>query len=843
MLSPRAFREQRRRGARGQALLLMVLFLLLILGIAGLAADGGHIYLSKRDVQNATDSAALAAGQRLAAETTPVKPTSSNSPPVLAANAFAANNGFVTTLSTACDGTSSNGGFTTTWVDTGSCSSLSTATTVVTVNDPPVTSPDGQLPPSQCSATNYSCLQVVIQRKVRNYIMGVFGIPTTNVLASAVVDASAGTASSLGSLPPDAAMYLYEPHSAFDASQSPSRTNLACATSCPTFWTMNDGQPMIVGLQGTEYPAMQSNGDMVIQGQTTFCDPNGGTCQPNQKIGTDGWSINSSTGSLYYCTGLNGAKPGGCTTTGQAGLDQLWGSKVSFTAESYVPPAPPTPTIDCSGFDLILNGQSVQSATTGQPCAAGASTPYTIVPAKYHSITINHGTYEFGSGVFEITGEAPVNTLGPLTGCPGSKVYLANGIDHCNETSTHDPDLCNANQSAIACPTLTAGVWIGHGGGLFTAASAGAAGTCTNGGVGDIDGGGGDQTFVTGQSVTFLLDPTSGGFVSTNEVQVINLQSPGPSSTVAPLLIDEQNSSMIHLDAGSKPGPQNYSQFNGILYQPSTVTGGGVEMNSALSSKGHGALVGQVLAYSFTSWGNGTAVNFSGGWGVGTPQIGTSGHNENSIIGTPAPGNPVASTSHPGDETFTLNYTDEWALDGYDVYIRINGANPVFFSQNEWGPQPASNASLPPEGAANSNPNDSAPSWPVPGTTTPTYPSTGLYTFSNGAASAGYNVATDPATSLNDDWTETVGSGSSASYFEIVGAWTWGHQKDISGSVSGGYTAQINYTFPTPSGSSVGITIFMTDGDHCGDYASASYTLTNAGNGSGGTPGTVELLQ
>ena len=45
--------------------------------------------------------------------------------------------------------------------------------------------------------------------------------------------------------------------------------------------------------------------------------------------------------------------------------------------------------------------------------------------------------------------------------------------------------------------------------------------------------------------------------------------------------------------------------------------------------------------------------------------------------------------------------------------------------------------------------------------------------------------------------------------------------------------AEINLTFPKPSGSSFTLSIFMEDGDHCGDYASAQYTFPVAG----GQPG------
>jgi hypothetical protein len=117
--------------------------------------------------------------------------------------------------------------------------------------------------------------------------------------------------------------------------------------------------------------------------------------------------------------------------------------------------------------------------------------------------------------------------------------------------------------------------------------------------------------------------------------------------------------------------------------------------------------------------------------------------------------------------------------------------------------------------------------------------------YGHGAASAGYVAYSDATTGSNDDWVATLGSGASTAYFETLGSWTWGHQHDIAGAASGSYKATIKYTFPTPTGSSVSISIFLTDGDHCGDYATSSYSFANIGQPNQGQPtgGTVELEQ
>jgi hypothetical protein len=156
-------------------------------------------------------------------------------------------------------------------------------------------------------------------------------------------------------------------------------------------------------------------------------------------------------------------------------------------------------------------------------------------------------------------------------------------------------------------------------------------------------------------------------------------------------------------------------------------------------------------------------------------------------------------------------------LDGYDAYLKVNNGNPVFFSQGIWNPQPAAGDPLPPY---NNNPGDQNPAYPNP------------------AAPGPYTVA------AGTDWTYAIPN-SGGSTFELKGNWTWGHQSDISGAASGAYVASAIYSFPTPVGNFISITIFVADGDHCGDYALASYTFKNVGSPSGGTQtvGTVQLVQ
>src|SRR5579863_2307493 len=56
-----------RRAGRedGQVIVIMVLFLVVLLGFAGLVVDVGRVYVAQRELQQAVDAAALAAAQDL----------------------------------------------------------------------------------------------------------------------------------------------------------------------------------------------------------------------------------------------------------------------------------------------------------------------------------------------------------------------------------------------------------------------------------------------------------------------------------------------------------------------------------------------------------------------------------------------------------------------------------------------------------------------------------------------------------------------------------------------------------------------------------------------------------
>jgi hypothetical protein len=151
--------------------------------------------------------------------------------------------------------------------------------------------------------------------------------------------------------------------------------------------------------------------------------------------------------------------------------------------------------------------------------------------------------------------------------------------------------------------------------------------------------------------------------------------------------------------------------------------------------------------------------------------------------------------------------------------VKVNNGTPQFFSQGIWNTPPAPGSPLPPP---NNNPGDANPAYPDP-----TLP--GPYVV-NGAT-------------LND-WTYTI-PGASGATIEATGNWTWGHESTIPGAQTQNNTAQLIYTFPNPAGSFLTVSLFVLDGDRCGDYAYATYTFRSTGGPGPGqqTIGSVSLVQ
>jgi hypothetical protein len=828
---------KRRRRTRGQTLVIFALMAVVLFGFAGLALDAGHVYLVFRQSQNATDASALAGGKRLGAGMHNAALQGSNDPSKApqAIHDYAQANGFNTAFNTSCD-SGNNASYTMSWVDTGTC--LGGFTTKITVNSPPpVLTPD-------CANVPFNCLQITITQTVNNFLMGALGIPTTTVTTTATVLAL--PPGNVATMPTSYALYLYQPvytgppglcsngsAQCFKAGTAPQRSQLSClnsAYSCPTFWSRPGSSPMIVGIDGKNIPdgdlaAMQSNGPAVLQDPTTFCDPyNAGTCAAGSVVGLKGFSLQPAPAAPLYCSSSNPSPvvPIPCTNVGPGGaaLSTLTGNESAFAAMTWAPTIT-VPANSCGS--LLLNGDTVANSGGSGACNPPLTDPYLIMPGIYGSIVVNHGIYEFGPGVFQITGVAPQNTvIACPPQCPAQK---ANGIDHSAEgtgSAGADWDLCPSGMSPC---TATAGVWITHGNAAFVAGTSGSGSDCGgsgddgSGGVPPPNAGGGDPTWIKGSGVTFQFTGTSAGFVSTNEVSGISLSGPGlgtnPATGGVPILFDLENNSFIHLDAKNPPsggggddgeGAGSVSnQFVGIIYQYTTASGGGVEINAGMGGKGS-AIRGQVIADTFTTFGiPGTALSFTSGFGVGSgpPATATGGRNETEIYAVPAA--TLTASAKPGFEILTYNYTDEWKMDAYTAYVKINNTTPVYFSQGVWNPAPLAGVPLPPSG---NNPGESNPAYPA-------------LTQDPG------NKYIHTSTSNNSsDWTMTFAD---TSTMEINGGWVWGHENALTGS-NGSYTDTIKYTFPIPSGLQSTITIFMSDGDRCGDWVTVTITLNNVGS-------------
>jgi Putative Flp pilus-assembly TadE/G-like len=801
-------------GRRGQIMPIFALMFLFLFGIVALALDAGHLFLANLQVQNAVDSAALAAGKTLALQAQTAPPGSSSNAAVQSAHDFANLNGFPTQAGALCE-TATSSQFQTSFFDTsapGSCGAAAVFNTRVDIYVPPLGSPT-----PNCAARPFNCVQVQITRKVPTYLMSMLGVPWTNVAATAT--AYAQPPGSFSNYPPQYAVYLYQPQAAcpagnqcFNESLAPSRSNMSCAApnNCPTLWGRTLTQPLIKGYDGSlsaasDTVAVQSKGDIVVEdtGGMTICDPyNGATCVRGAAVGAKGFAL--ATGASLRCNGGTTQPLGlpACSLPLPT-LGAIYGNEISPMISQAWYPTLSLPQNDC-GF-LVLNGEQVQghSGLTGATgCQPSNSEKFTIMPGKYSYIVINHGMYEFAGGLFEITGSAP-----------------AGQIDHSLE-GVADWDLCNP---VIGCNT-TAGIWITHGAGTGNPGSSGF-GSC---GGASSQAGGGDLTQILGVGVTFRFDAGAGGFVSSRLVTSIVLIAPGfganPSVNDIPLLFDLENSNFIHLDAIPAPLGFNPNRFQGIIYQAnpltSSVTGGGLEIDAGAAAVGGGTplVLGQVIAYSLTTFGlPGIAVDFTNGLAGGSmPVFNTGGLYEPSQLAGVAL-QPVVGD--PTKEKVVLNYFDEFDLDAFDVYLKINNGPAIYFSKGLWPTSP-----VPP---ANNNPGNANPAYPT------------------AAGAATYTVV---ASSPKPDWTYIEPDGTK---YEVSGDWSWGHQMDLIAAGKGlgtgilNQAATITYTFPIPAGNTVVITAYMTDGDFCGDFVAATWTFYNIGQSGAGqqVAGNVHLEQ
>lgn len=719
--------------------------------------------------------------------------------------------------------------------------------------------------------------------------------------------------------------------------------------NCPTLNNALGGggghTAIIAGADGSDVPpgtshlaAVVSAGDIVNEGnQLTFCDPDGFTCALNKAGNATSLGYMLASDSSLYCQGMvtnpttgnpandtgSGLPAEACTSKGysspaftQGGPGQYALQPIAGNPATYVTPAAWNPACDNVGANctpsnscggLILNGDPITAANnppvffswdgvqghapvaTAPPaaCVPNSREQFTIMPGQYQFIVINFGQYEFEGGFYDITGNAPVNTLA-LSGA-----VEPNGIDHSQEQSVgatnatppnvnKDWDLCMpaTNNTVTGC-TETAGVWIGQGnGGWKFGAAVASTGTSCSGGtyVGGTVGGGGKNTNITGTAVSFRFESTSNGFVSTSEVSNIALGAPAvgalPSIGGDPILFDiEKPTGYVHLD--SNGGHQGSGAFSGMIYQTANATGGGVEIDPGLGSSGSDAtLTGQVIAYRLSLFGaggggpqGGYAIDFSEWWGTGTSGPAGAGNNESSLI--TVPNNALTAGDRSGHntgtlETLYLQYNDEWMLDAYDVSVVVDNLTTYYFSTGLWTLHPPNSSSTPAKPWPPQNgytPSDANPMFGTSGETSPAVTSYTGGTYTTGTAyydgmtlpSPAYSFPSGPGSKPNEITYDTDPTKSDDTTFDISGDWSWGNQSNIS--LPGGttvnhhqrsdtYSADIYYTFPIPAGQTLNVTFHSVDGDHCGDYDNTTMTFNNVTRTGGATSGNaVELVQ
>jgi len=804
----------------------------------------------------------------------------------------------------------------------GSCSATpSNFVTEVIVNVPP-RSYAGSAMPKSCDATlsppGYpdNCVQVVVVQQVTNYLMQIFGARSEFVTTFAtgyarpLTGSSASPPPGTASLPASTAVQLYQRTSVqagcsgtglqcFNETIAPARTSLSCTAAgdnCPTVFAAG-GSAMIDAALGTNVQpasahatALETPGDVVNRDNAlTLCEPDP-TATPACTAGSPAPSSHGfmlGPNANLYCTALTTNPAGGmgqsCTnnvTLNGAGPATVAGDPVAYAAPAtWAPAAPPTPKDQCGG--LILNGDPITAANVppvffafsggswvptlpDKDCIPDATEPFTIVPGQYSFIVINFGQYRFEDGLYDITGNAPVNT-NTITSS-----LEPNGIDHSQEACasvTGDWDLCPAGGAATS--QQTAGVWIGQGSSLFKigALTTNVPTVCDPNGsyaAGTV-GGGGTTTNVTGNGVSFRFESGSKGFVSTAEAGSVALSAPevGTMNDVSgePMLFDVENPhGYVHLDG------KTTASFSGLVYQAppdGTGGGGGVDIDPGVGANG-ATLNGQVLAYSMSLFGRGStgvapvAIDFSQWWGSGAPQLpgsrsvlfGLTGKAqfENSMITIPAgalqPG-PTSST-----ETVHFQYDDETMLDAYDLSITVgSGPKPTsYFSQDIWTYPPNTGRVHPPLPVQGVYPSDTNPMFGTKDETNPP-PSAwkgGLYLPTLPYYDADLPPSyTNPSTNNDVQYTTPAGNGS-GNVFEVNGDWMWGNQTNlivlpgmsvVSHPRRDIYSADIYYTFPIPPGPTVSVSLHAVDGDHCGDWDNVKAVFTNIGQSGGGSSG------
>lgn len=877
---------------------LFAVMLLLLLAFVGLALDTGNLFLNQRGQQSAGDFAALSGATTLTSQLWSAPPAACSHTVTEALDA-AALDGMRTAASTMasgcsgapvgsrCYGPAESPGVQLDEVfydwplqsPVGSCPNLTSGWTYrVEVAVPPLNVANVS---TDCLTAQWNCVEVIVQKRVRNYFEGIFGIPISMVRTDSWAYAEPSITNIANtSMPPATALMVSEPHSPggfegnanYPPNQFPSCAQILSGRASDVPYGLGSAgntftrrpalyscqQLAILGVDsqnlnyapfcttavpascagpGVDQYAVRSYGDVLLGSNLIVCDPfgrkqcptnqlpspDGNPPTPSYTVGAQGFVLDAGVGGpprrpVLYCRGYDppqGAPPYPCTNPfprnppNNDGLNLMQGNGVGAPASNHQAwPVVGHPSVvglpNCGA--LVLNGGTVpRSACTRADPNNTANPNWTISPGSYQYIVINHGTYTFDPGVYDITSSTD-HTQIDLTG-----------------ETVQDVDLC-PNVAASPCNNLRAGVWIGHGNGPFTGNYVPPSGTCVTGAVGP-SGGGGDQTNVLGNGVTFVLESPSSHFVSTKEVNSIQLTAPNIGSSQRdagiPLLFYASGPQYIHLDATTQ-STATASGFDGIVYQVDNPGGGGVEMDTNIGQHKAPILRGQVFAYTFLSFGDdyGVGVDFSAGWGQPSSSAGVStlGSFEGDIVS----GQPSAIRGARGQPSrFIAHYRDEMPMDAYDISVSINGQAPIWYSRALWGSSggPPFTAPPTPNPAAPAYPDDTPPGPPGTLRTGPIAPP------ANGSGSYSAGGGGTIFTPVNSPYSATVKITDTS---VIKPGWVWGRSERYR-QPTDSYTDDVEIDFIDPGISNLKLTITLVDGDACGDYSIARYGINTAG--------------
>ncbi len=362
---------------RGQVLVVFTFSLLLLLLIAGLVFDLGMSWMMRRQEQNAVDPGALAAAQYIPAVALPLAPGNDATPQMVSAACYyARQNGFFPAAST----------------------NDQSATGCVVANDPQGATLTVNYPPVGSSAGDYAgrpgFVQVGITRSHASYFLGVIGVTSSAVSASAVAADTTGDANSYSLLALDPSAVCGSGKLGGNGGGGSAKVSITPA-------------PGVTPGSGGYVQVNSTCGGVTSPAQTAMCPSNGtGALQVS-----GGSSISAPS---IFTTGTCGSS-GTITTDAGTGMVTQGALQVGDPLAELPPPDPGAyPAGTCNG--VTTDPQHAQGCTFNQ---AGM---YVLAPGTYYggwSIG-NNVTLQLESGIYIIAGGGiKLNAGGSITSVLG----------------------------------------------------------------------------------------------------------------------------------------------------------------------------------------------------------------------------------------------------------------------------------------------------------------------------------------------------------------------------------------------------------------------------------------